>query len=146
MVIRKLGDYRLPEPDYRAIAAPRRCRIVLASPGIFEGGWLPPGVSREGTEWRFELRGVKARLVAACVPRAGLVSGWDLARERPKPAQRVAPAGSVYWLDELEASEQALQELVEAGLWSQPCEDPARRAEGFNRIWLAEWTRQDKES
>ena len=132
-------DYRLPEPDYRAIAQARRCRIVLASPGIFPGGWLPAGVEEDSGDFVFELHGVRGRLVAACVPRAEIISGWDLAQERPKPAQRAAPAGSVYWLDELEATEEDLRRLVAEGLWSVNWLDAQRRAEGFNRIWLAAW-------
>lgn len=143
MAVHALEQYAFPEPDYEAIARARRCRMVLSSPGIFADGWLPTGIERCDGEWCFELRGVRARLVAACVPRAELISGWDLAREQPKPALRVAPAGSVYWLDELEASADQLRALAEGGLWSELYLDPMRRAEGFNRIWLAEWMKEE---
>lgn len=124
----------VPEPDYAAIAQARRCRLVLTTPGLFAGGWLPTGANAEGY---FELRGVRARLVCAAVPRAEVVSGWDLANNRPKPAQRVAPAGSVYWLDALEATPDALRKLAAAGLWPEEGYDPVRRAEGFNRFTFA---------
>ncbi len=143
MALRALDEYAFPEPDYEAISRARRCRMILASPGVFAHGWLPTGVERVDGEWRFELYGVRARLVAACVPRAEWISGWDLARERPKPARRAAPAGSVYWLDDLEASAEQLRALVEGGLWSELYMDPIRRAEGFNRIWLAEWMKEE---
>lgn len=143
MAIHPAGEYQFPEPDYEAIARAGGCRMVLASPGVFQDGWLPTGVERDGGRWRFELHGVRARLVAARLPRAGLISGWDLARETPKPALRVAPTGSVYWLEGLEANADQLRKLVRAGLWSELYLDPVRRAEGFNRIWLAEWMRQE---
>lgn len=128
----------LPEPDYDAIATARRCRLVLATPGLFAGGWLPTGATgTDAGEYRFDLHGVRARLVCAAVPRAEVVSGWDLAQWQPKPALRSAPTGSVYWLDEIEATPGALRKLAAAGLWREPCEDAARRAEGFNRITLA---------
>lgn len=127
----------LPKADFAAIAAARRCRLVLTTPGVFAAGWLPTGVVREGEGYRFDLHGVRGRLVCAAVPRAEVVSGWDLARWQTKPAQRAAPTGSVYWLDGLEATPEALGKLVETGLWGDPCEDAARRAEGFNRIALA---------
>ncbi len=123
-----------PEADYAAIARAGRCRIVLTTPGIFADGWRLPGVDAEN---RFALYGVRGKLVCAAMPRAETVSGWDLARHQPKPAQRVAPAGSVYWLDEVDATPDALRKLVETGLWNDPCEDAARRAEGFNRIAIA---------
>ncbi len=129
-------DARLPTADHAAIAAARRCRIVLSTPGIFADGWRLPGVDAEG---RFALGGVRGRLVCAAVPRFEAISGWDLARREPKPAQRVAPAGSVYWLDELDATPEALRKLVATGLWSEPCEDAHRSAEGFNRFSLANW-------
>jgi len=88
---------------------------------------------------RLDLHGVKGRLVCAALPRAEVVSGWDLAQWQPKPAQRAAPTGSVYWLDQLEATPEALRKLAAQGLWGDPCEDAARRAEGFNRVWLATW-------
>lgn len=123
-----------PEPDYQAIAKAGRCRIVLTSPGLFPAGWKLPATDDDN---RISLGGVKARLVSAAVPRAEVVSGWDLAQWQPKPAQRVAPTGSVYWLDELDATPDALRKLANSGLWNEPCEDPARRAEGFNRFTFA---------
>jgi CRISPR-associated protein Cmr3 len=119
----------------------RRCRLILTSPGLFSAGWLPTGCVRDGDRsFRFELHGVRGRLVCAAVPRAEVVSGWDLAKWQPKPAQRVAPTGSVYWLDQLEAMAEALRALVERGLWREPCEDAGRRAEGFNRFNWGVWS------
>ncbi|MDY0072350.1 MAG: type III-B CRISPR module-associated protein Cmr3 [Thauera sp.] len=126
-----------PEPNYAAIAEQGRCRLVLISPGLFAQGWLPNGCTQEGNALRFDLHGVKARLVAASVARSEVVSGWDLARWQPKPAQRLAPSGSVYWLEDLQAEPEALRKLVAHGLWSASCEDATRRAEGFNRFSLA---------
>jgi len=130
----------LPEPDYAALAAAGRCRLVLTTPGIFAQGWLPTGTTpAPDGGYRFELHGVRARLVCAAVARFETVSGWDLARWQPKTAQRAAPAGCVYWLDELDASAAALRKLAEHGLWRDACEDAQRRAEGFNRCVPAAW-------
>ena len=134
-------DKPLPQPDYAAIVRAGRCRLVLTTPGLFVQGWLPTGMSqRVDGSYRFELHGVSGRFVCAAVSRTEVVSGWDLAQRRPKPAQSAAPAGSVYWLDELQTSPEALAKLVERGLWSDICEDEARRAEGFNRVAIAPWT------
>ena len=123
-----------PEPDYAAIALARRCRIVLTSPGIFAQGWKLPGMASDNT---LSLPGLRARVVAAAVSRAETISGWNLATRQPKPAQKAAATGSVYWLDDLEATPEALGKLVAHGLWGQPCEDAQRRAEGFNRFSFA---------
>jgi CRISPR-associated protein Cmr3 len=132
-----------PEPDWEAIAQAGRARLLLTSPGIFERGWLPTGAGnpsgKQGAP--FGLCGVRARIVAAAVPRAQVVSGFDLARWQPKPAQRAAATGSVYWLEDLDATPEALRKLAERGLWTEAqYNDDLRRAEGFNRVALAQWS------
>ena len=87
----------------------------------------------------FELCGVRGRVVAAAVNRAEVISGWDLAKWRPKAACRAAPAGSVYWIEALEATPEALRKLAEHGLWPETGYDASRRAEGFNRFDWGVW-------
>lgn len=132
-------DFTPPVAPLADIAASGRFRMILATPGIFTGGWLPDGVTRHG-EHDFRLRGegFSARLACAAVPRFDIVSGWDIARWQPKTAQRVAPAGSVYWFDQLEGDAGKLAAWVAGGLWGDN-HDRQRRAEGFNRAWLAHW-------
>ena len=127
-------DVHAPEADYDGIAAARCCRLILTTPGLFEGGWKPTGVTGDGRDLRFDLHGVRARVVCAAAPRPEVVSGFDLAKWRPKPAQRAAPAGSVYWLEELDTTADALHNLAARGLWPDRGENAARRAEGFNRL------------
>jgi CRISPR-associated protein Cmr3 len=129
----------LPAPDYAAILQTRRCRLLLTTPGLFAQGWLPTGSRQEGKDFVFDLHGIRAKLVAAAVPRFEIVSGWDLAQWQPKPAERAAPTGSVYWLEDIEADEAALRRLTTEGLWQSPAENATRRAEGFNRCALAAW-------
>ena len=130
--------------DYANIIQSGKLKLALASPGLFTHGWLPngarPDVRRTDGALRFDLHGVTGWLVCAAVPRAEVISGWDLARWEPKAAQRVAPTSSVYWL-ELDTSvhKASLEALFERGLWSHPPEDSIRRAEGFNRLWLGAW-------
>lgn len=123
--------------DYEEIVAARRCRLILSTPGLFAGGWKPTGVTGSGSDLRFDLCGVRARLICAAVGRAEVISGWDLAARRPKPAQRVAPTGSVYWLDEMDTTADALHRLARRGLWSKSAEIETRRVEGFNRVAFA---------
>lgn len=117
-----------PEPDWSRIESSGRFRLLLATPGIFPAGWQPEGVP--------------ATLVAASVSRAETISGWDLVTNKPKPAQRVAPVGSVYWYechDKL-ADLAALKTLANNGL---SLDDPARRAEGFNHCFVAPWAEEN---
>jgi CRISPR-associated protein Cmr3 len=122
------------------IEAEGRCRIGLTTAGLFPGGWRLPGMQEDGT-WRGP-EGVTARVVAAATGRHEVVSGWDLATNRPKVAQRVVPVGAVYWLDGLGGDLAGLRRLLGEGLWpliDQP--DPQRRAEGFNNVGLGAWGR-----
>lgn len=130
-----------PEPDWERIERERRFLLILRTPGVFPGGWQPPGLEGEDL-WRGP-SGISARLVAAVVPRARVVSGWDLANGRPKPAQRTVPVGAVYAFAEAggplrEGLRTLLAEglgplLPKEGLWAQ------RRAEGFNNVLIANW-------
>lgn len=137
-----------PQPDLcERIARDGRCRLILTTPGIFQGGWLPPGAaeSLQDGSIPFHLHGVQGRLVCAVVPRFQVVSGWDLAKRQPKPALRAAPTGSVYWLELDEGvTPQALRKLAERGLWTDADYDSnPRRAEGFNRIALGLWRSEE---
>lgn len=126
-------------PSTPDIKAGGRFRLILATPGIFSGGWLPERVSKQA-DGSHRLIGDEftARLVCASVARHDVISGWDLANWQPKTAQRVAPAGSVYWFDDLQGDTGKLVEWVSDGLWGENA-DTQRRAEGFNRAWLAAW-------
>jgi CRISPR-associated protein Cmr3 len=64
---------------------------ILITPGIF--GVQGEGVA-DGFPWRPESS--LAPLVAAAVPGARPISGWDLARRRPKPTRQAVVEGSVY--------------------------------------------------
>jgi CRISPR-associated protein Cmr3 len=136
-------EIRMPEPPWEEIERAGRFRLVLATPGIFSDGWLPPGTTGSSAGLAWELFGVRARLVSASVPRAPVVSGWDLARERPKPAVRAVPVGSVYWFEGMEGTVDGLRRLVREGLWGQGAIDAARRAEGFNAVLVAAWPRRN---
>jgi len=110
-----------PETDWERIEKEGRFRVLLMTPGIFANGWEPEGIP--------------AQLVAASVNRAETISGWDILTGKPKPAQRIAPTGSVYWFDKL-ADVQTIKDLADNGL---SLNDPARRAEGFNHCRIAPW-------
>ena len=127
-----------PAPPLAQIEQNRQFRLVLSSPGIFRQGWLPDCVK----DMRMEGEGFSAKLVCAAVSRAAIISGWDLAKRQPKPAQRVAPTGSVYWFNDLKGDPGKLAAWVATGLWEDN-PDLQRRAEGFNRAMLAAWPAED---
>jgi CRISPR-associated protein Cmr3 len=131
---KRLSELGRPQPDWMGF------RMCLATPGIFPDGWLPPGV--DSATRRLQVQGLTAELVSAAIPRHEIISGWDMANHVPKPARKVAPAGSVYWFRVLEGDTAALASVRQEGLWPLMAEhqrDPARWREGFNRVWFGAW-------
>jgi CRISPR-associated protein Cmr3 len=129
----------LPETPLEQIAQQGRFKVVLHTPGLFRDGWLPDAVTNDGGCYRLRLEGLTARLCCAGVSRFEVISGWDLASWRPKVAERVAPAGSVYWFDQVDGDLSALGKLAGGGLWMKDGDNAQRQAEGYNRVQLACW-------
>lgn len=76
--------FKWPEVSTKANEKP--C-LVLTHHTILESGrWCP--------------QCLEGKVIAAAVPAAMPISGWDLARGGPKPTRFAIPAGSVYFLDE----------------------------------------------
>jgi CRISPR-associated protein Cmr3 len=130
--------------------AGKRFAISLASPCPSPRGWLLPGMRREDDgSVLFESSGIRARLRGVALPRFDVISGWDLARRAPKPAQRMAPTGAVYWLESLGDSSLAAEELEKEGILNEDAisglpeaEQGAlrqRAAEGFGSVWIGCW-------
>lgn len=120
----------MPRADYSRIMETRRFKIILLTAGVFTKGWIPdmfkptnsggPG-DLDGTGstggaggqggWVLNYEGIRARLISLSLPRPNTISGWDMYKGKPKPALRVAHAGSVYYLELEEGSEDDLQKL-----------------------------------
>jgi CRISPR-associated protein Cmr3 len=131
-------------PPPMSVPQEGRFRLVLATPALFDSGWLPEGVTLEANGvHRLRGEGFAARLACAALPRHDVVSGWDLARWAPKTAQRVVPAGAVYWFDSFEGDAGKLANWVAGGLWphhgAMDIDRLQRRAEGFNNALLGTW-------
>ncbi|QDV33700.1 type III-B CRISPR module-associated Cmr3 family protein [Tautonia plasticadhaerens] len=89
---------------------------VLASPGLYRVAGLPDRIAEE-------------HLVAVASGRAFAVSGWDVARNAPRPTRFAAPAGAAYFLDG-DAPEDGSSSL---------CTDPDLVAEGWGFALKGAW-------
>ena len=135
-------EWQPPQPDWDLIAQSKRFRLLLTTPGLFEQGWLLPGMTEENGNYRWRTSDFSANLVTVSTPRAETISGWDIAKNQPKPALKAVSTGSVYWFDQFEGEVTALHKLVEKGLFSIDANpDRKRSAEGFNNIIIAAWPR-----
>ncbi|MBL7815763.1 MAG: type III-B CRISPR module-associated protein Cmr3 [Saprospiraceae bacterium] len=81
-------------------------RLVLATPSVFDNGWLPDWINESSFEGEYE--GIKLKLVSASLGRPLSIGGfgYNLKNKRfePKTMFRAIPVGSVYWFDILEGS------------------------------------------
>lgn len=115
-------------------------RMVLATPAVFSGGWLPGWIDKKTLEGRppGAPDGVALRLVSASVGRWKPLSGWSLEKGRcgPKPIRRLVPAGSVYFFEMTEGSPADLAKP----LWLRPVSDTMGGQDyGCDGFGLALW-------
>lgn len=107
-----------------ALVGATRVRVMLVTPGVFSGGALPdPGRITQ-------LFGPNAKVMAACVGRPDVISGWDMAARAPRATRRMAKAGAVYWVDGVDPAR------LEAAWMSSLCDAPQDQLDGFGRMIL----------
>lgn len=122
-----------PEQVRDEIVTTRRARILLLTPAVFTEGWKPA--------WLLSDPDVQPRLRAAAVGRPLTLSGWDLKAGAPKPTRRLAPEGSVYYLD-LDGSPEQRKEWVDS-VWLKSVSDGEQdRRDGLGLAVLGVWRDQ----
>jgi CRISPR-associated protein Cmr3 len=119
-----------PEVRQR-IKADGHARIILLTPALFEQGFLPTWLPAS-------VEGVQVTIEAAAVNRYQTVSGWDYENNRPKPTRRLAPAGSVYFI-QLDGDEAAIDRFIDAVWMHNISDDEQDRRDGFGLAVLGVW-------
>ncbi len=124
----RMGRYR--RVSYTPILSPvksGRIKIVLLTPAYFSGGWQP----RNG-DWSPWL-GKDARLVSMAIGKPLLISGWDLAKNRPRSLHHYLPAGSVFFFENAQPPQQDMP------FTETPPRSPDAGAMGFGAFAAANW-------
>lgn len=124
-----------PKGLFSAIASTRRARIVLATPAIFTDGALP---GWSGRSWPHG-GPVVATVRAACVPSPQIVSGWDMANNRPKPARRMAASGSVYFVELTGGGATDIEQWITRSWLQCVSDDDTDRRDGFGLATIGVW-------
>ncbi|MBK8175235.1 MAG: CRISPR-associated protein Crm3 [Rhodospirillales bacterium] len=122
---------------FRAPGGSRGLRLVAVTPIVWERGWLPDRLASEDGNYRGRLEpiGVEVELRAAFVPRPQSVSGWDMARKRPKPVTRLVPPGAVYFFERADGNTFTADDAEKLWLSAIGC----RVGEGFGRVVPGVW-------
>jgi len=79
-----------------------RFKVCLATPSIFEKGWLPNWIDETSFEGQY--KGLKLKLIATVLGKPANVGGFDVKLNEPKTMFKAIPAGSVYWFELLEGT------------------------------------------
>ncbi len=132
-----------PEIVRSSCQGSRFLRMILVTPGIFTGGWLPGWLSEKNNFLEGSPPGasdkVRLRLISACVNRRWQpLSGWSLEQEggREKGAKqmkRMVPAGSVYFFERVDDT---MDDFIEDAWLRSVCDDEQDRIDGFGMsVW-----------
>ncbi|WP_110513715.1 type III-B CRISPR module-associated protein Cmr3 [Herpetosiphon llansteffanensis] len=114
-----------------AIKQAKRCRIVLLTPAIWDNGFYPSSLASFGLP-------IEIAVKAIVNPRPEYVSGWDLREKKPKATRRLAPAGTVLFV-ELAGSEDAIEQWASQFWFSNSSSDDQANNDGFGLAVLGTW-------
>jgi CRISPR-associated protein Cmr3 len=107
--------------------------LYLATPTIFDQGWLPKWIDTSTLEG--EYRGVKVKLIAATIPRYQTIGGWDVAHNKPKPTVRAVSAGSVYYF----ITSYSPDEILQAFHWQNLADNSSNAQIGYGLTLVGTW-------
>ncbi len=118
------------------------CRLVLLTPAHFTDGYRSDWLLKAQPDFTVTLKGV-------AINRAQVVSGWDFDRTKhkhgqPKATKRLAPAGSVYFL-ELKGTDQQVEDWCEQVWLRCVSDDPQDNHDGFGLALLGAWSGKPEE-
>jgi CRISPR-associated protein Cmr3 len=131
--------WQCPRRIRESLTDAKYIRMVLATPALFQHGWLPDWIVRgvfPGTNIRVKLR-------AAILDRWKPISGWSIETANPgaKPIRRLVPAGSVYFLEKEDTTPLPIESL-----WLRSVSDADQdQRDGFGIALWGIWQNNLKE-
>ena len=125
-----------PEGWLDGIAEAGGLCLTLLTPGIFSWGYRPSWLDAALTGRPPGVPALELKLRAVAVDRWQPHSGWDLAKSRPRPTRKLAPAGTTYWFSILAGADTKTLEP----LWlASVCDDDQDRRDGFGLALPSPW-------
>lgn len=111
-----------------------KIKLYLATPAIFQKGWLPKDIDHSSLEG--EINGIKLKLITACIGRPLYIGGFDI-KKGPKPMNRAVPAGSVYYFEI--RGQYTGQQIIDALHNKAISDSPWDRQQGFGIAYVGRW-------
>lgn len=105
------ADLSLPIPP-PSMLGDNHFKLYLATPAIFEKGWIPGWINKDTMEGCFthKKHRIRLKLISAVVSKPVFVGGFgydkNLKKPRPKELRYAVPAGSVYFFQILEGGKE----------------------------------------
>jgi len=130
-VVEEIEKMAVPPPKLME----KKIKIYLATPGIFNNGWLPGGIDENTLEG--SINNIRLRLVTAAIGRPLYIGGFDM-KKGPKPMKRAVPAGSVYYFELL--GDYDSKEVAKALHNKAISDNEAYRKQGFGIIYIGRWS------
>ncbi len=120
-----------PESLAKQISNSGSCRLILLTPACFQEGYWP-----DLRTWAHE--SIQPVPRAILVQRPQIVSGWDLDKRGAKATRRLAPAGSVFFLELPGTPDQRLAWVN--NIWGRCVSDQEQDClDGFGLAVLGNW-------
>lgn len=125
------NSINLSEKTKARIEATKKFKIYVSTPAILNKGWIPEFID-DNLVARLD-NGIQFKIICSSIGKYKMVSGWDIAKGRPKTAYRVLPAGSVYYCEVLN-DDFKINDLLDE-LHGQSISDK-RRKDGFGISYI----------
>jgi CRISPR-associated protein Cmr3 len=97
---RKTDEFKPPElsdATMNKIAKEKRFKLYLATPALFENGWLPALINKKTLQG--ERDGLSLKLLTVAIGKSISIGGWDMHKKSPKEMRKAVPSGSVYYFE-----------------------------------------------
>lgn len=91
--------------DFEQINFDKVFKVYLATPALFGNGWFPKWLDGD-LVGNIPNTKTTIKLLTACVGKPISIGGFDIAMKEPKPMQKAVPAGSVYYFELTEGSQE----------------------------------------
>lgn len=98
-ITKNTSETILPTCNEKSLEKSKHICLTLLTPAIFTHGWRPAWIDEQTLEGIIPHTDTKVRLISVACDGWIPVSGWDLQSRCPKAMRKAVTAGSVYWFE-----------------------------------------------